>query len=189
MAYCDLWQKLQGGSGGGSGWDGSGGGGGGAIEIGAVRSLVIAHYPVDPDGGAIGPPGLIFAKGGDANFYTGAGGSGGGIFLHANSVTNSGGLLANGGNGSPFYFLPGPGGGPLYESGVAGEGRITILYDSGGFVNDGAIFGLLEVAEVPNLVPQPTALVPMGTGILVVFGVCWIRRRRVHLSTAMNAPA
>ncbi len=113
--YGDLVVLLEGGSGGGwSSIRGGGGGGGGVIEIGALGDIVIGGYSILANGGAGGGP-LRIASGG-------GGGSGGGIFLHGDSVRLHSPLHAAGGSAAPFY-----------QGGGGGGGRVLILTGPGGF--------------------------------------------------------
>lgn len=127
-SYGDLHNLLQGGSGGGLGEGGSGfygpafpgGPGGGAIELGAVGSISIAGVI-----SANGSGGKQETAGSNGLFGDSGGGSGGGIFVHASSVSlTSGYLAANGGYESPSYAGIG---------GDGGGGRILIQYGAGGF--------------------------------------------------------
>jgi hypothetical protein len=112
-SYGDLTASLQGGSAGGAG----AGAGGGAVEIGAVGALIMNG-------------GRILANGASEPVILG-GGSGGGIFLHGESVSLSGSLSANGGNGGSGVTNGGPGGGRGGGGGGGGGGRILIEYGSG----------------------------------------------------------
>jgi hypothetical protein len=182
---------LQGGSGGGAAPNSNGGGGGGgAIELGAAGSITIS--------------GSISANGGDwsgSGALGGAGGgSGGGILLDANSVLLTGSLLANGGAGNHFTYVPGGDNEFLEAGGGGGGGVISILTATDGFENQGGIIdvsggaggsgqpfgpgtvggpdgaagedGIVTIVSVP----EPTSLVPLSTGLLLLLGVRWMRR-------------
>jgi hypothetical protein len=168
-SYGDLAVLLQGGSGGGSfsskGGDKSGGGGGGAIEIGAIGGISIG--------------GSILANG-FGSLSNGSGGSGGGIFLHGNSVTlsSSGLLSAQGGSET------------LVDGGGGGGGRVLIQVGAGGFTGDVSRInvsggpggsppfspsGPFSGAGAPGVitfstVPEPASLVLLGVGLLGVLG-------------------
>ena len=141
-SYGNLAVLLQGGSGGGSygsraGLE-SGGGGGGAIEIGAIGRITVG--------------GSILANGYSPVNVAG-GGSGGGIFLHGDSVTLSGSSLlsAQGGNGGSF----GASGG--------GGGRVLIEYGQGGFSGD--VGNINVTGGAGNLLPPPFPTEPYsGSG-------------------------
>jgi hypothetical protein len=164
-SYGNLALLLQGGSGGGSlntraGFL-AGGGGGGAIEVGAVGRIKIG--------------GSILANGGNGL----SGGSGGGIFLHGDSVALSGVLSAEG--GSNDFGDDGGGGG--------GGGRVAILTEPGGFtgsvgginVSGGADstfinnepFSADGAPGVVALIPEPASLVLVSIGMLGVLGGTW----------------
>jgi hypothetical protein len=171
--------QLQGGSGGGGAGGGSGGGGGGAIELGAVGYLTISGR------GAINADGATPTYPAEAN--DGGGGSGGGIFLHADSVLLTGTLSAAGGYGNEGFVNPGPGGGEIGNGGGGGGGEVTILAGPGGFegslanINVSGGFGGGDgVINVLSTVPEPASLVPMGTWVLVLLGVGWMRRNGAH---------
>jgi hypothetical protein len=180
---------LQGGSGGGAApLANGGGGGGGAIELGAAGSITVS--------------GSIFANGGDGSgiFGGAGGGSGGGILLHANSVLLTGSLLANGGAGNSFTSVPGSDNEFLEAGGGGGGGVISILTATDGFENRGGTIdvsggaggsghpfgpgtgggsdgtaggdGIVTIVSVP----EPTSLVPLSTGLLLLLGVRWMRR-------------
>jgi len=156
--YGNLAVSLRGGSAGGT--FGSqygqtlGGSGGGAIELGAIGGITI--------GGSILANGI-------------GGGSGGGIFLHGDSVAllSSGALSVEGGSG-----LGGGGGGGrvlilVGEGGFSGDvGSINV---SGGAAGPGAGLGPLGDAGAPGVititaVPEPASLVLFGLGLLGVLG-------------------
>jgi len=113
--YGNLAISLQGGSGGGNLYaraPATGGGGGGAIEVGAVGGITVS--------------GSILADGGSGAYDGSGGGSGGGIFLHGDSVALLGVLSAQGGSG--YYFPQGGGGG--------GGGQVFIQTEPGGFIGN-----------------------------------------------------
>lgn len=116
--YGDLLIELQGGSGGGGGGGpccnlsgADGGGGGGGLELGAGGSVAIGGQGIRADGGP-GAGGLD---------YGGGGGSGGGILIHASSITLTSPVTARGGTGGNDGFVAGSGG---------GGGRILLLAPS-----------------------------------------------------------
>jgi hypothetical protein len=180
---------LQGGSGGGAAPITFGGGGGGAIELGAAGSITIS--------------GGINAEGGNAlgQFGGGGGGSGGGILLAANSVLLTGSLLANGGPGNSFTSVPGSDNSAFEAGGGGGGGVISILTATNGFENQGGIIDVSGgaggsgqpfgpgtgggsdgtaggdgIVTIIVSVPEPTSLVPLSTGLLLLLGVWWMRR-------------
>jgi hypothetical protein len=118
---------------------------------------------------------------------------GGGILLDANSVRLTGSLLANGGAGNSFTEIPGDANGSLEAGGGGGGGVISILTATGGFENQGGTIdvsggaggaggpfgdgtaggdGIVTIVSVP----EPTSLVPLSTGLLLLLGVRWMRR-------------
>jgi hypothetical protein len=169
-SYGNLGVQLQGGSGGGGAVYGSGGGGGGAIELVAVGSL--------------GINGAILANGSNGADFGAAGGSGGGIFLHADSVVLSGMLSAAGGSGIPGFVNPGPSDGNSNAGGGGGGGEVAIQgFFEGSLsnidVSGGPSGGSGAVAGADGVIglPEPASLVPMGTGVLFLLGVVWMRRK------------
>jgi hypothetical protein len=170
--YGNLATQLVGGSGGGGSGIGTygtaGGAGGGAIEVGATGSLTI-------DGGS------ILAAGGNGSPAEGGGGSGGGIFLHAESVNLSGidALSVNGGNG--VYGGGGGGGLILVEASSSYTSSGTDVFNlapGGGSANHyqepGAGVLTLDVATVP----EPSSIVVLATAIPIAAAYLWRRRRR-----------
>ncbi|QDV74373.1 PKD domain-containing protein [Botrimarina mediterranea] len=117
----DLSDGIQGGGGGAGGRELNpigleGGGGGGGVEFGAVGAITVEST------------GYVFADGADGmsgvGFYSGAGGAGGGILMHANDINISGSLSARGGAA---------GSNNLYSySGGGGGGRILLAHDQNG---------------------------------------------------------
>jgi hypothetical protein len=173
LPYGNLGIQLVGGSGGGAD-GGPGGGGGGAIEFGAAGALTISG------------DNSIWAKGdGGSHNNTGAGG---GIFLHADSVSLIGQdvLDVSGGNG----------GGPVSQygdyGGGGGGGQILILsnslnlsggnqeYNLGG--GNGGSPGTFSM----QLVPEPSSIVLLISALPVAAYIC--RQRRVG-SRAANRKA
>jgi hypothetical protein len=119
--YGNLFAYLIGGSGGGSAGGVGGGGGGGAIELGARGTIYITNS------------GQILAAGGAGISVTVSGvtrgsgaGAGGGILLHAPTITLAGAADARGGFPAPDSF-----------GGRGGGGRIALEYTS--FNNSGAL--------------------------------------------------
>lgn len=154
---------------GGYGGGGGGGAGGGALEIGALTTLNIIDS-------------LILAEGGDGGiaFRGGGGGSGGGIFLHAYDINIDATSLisANGGNGGGAGTHPSAGG-------CGGAGRISILSNSAGTINNsGTVTAMTGVGKdacsdlnvvtlggspdigVASSVPEPASIFLLATGIL-----------------------
>jgi len=186
--YGDLTVSLQGGSAGGSG----AGAGGGAIEIGAVGALTM-------NGGS------ILANGASEQIILG-GGSGGGIFLHGESVSVSGLLSANGGNGGSGVVNGGPSGGEGGGGGGGGGGRILIEYGSsisfagaditgfGGIGGDslfgpngpgvsGGANGILTYGPydgpfTTTVLPEPPSLVLGAIAVAIAMGFRWAARSR-----------
>ena len=151
-AYGDLSVALAGGSGGGRSFYSStistgGGGGGGALELGALGTITLNSGCNIEAKGAAGSDADLTYCGDDAD----AGGSGGGILIHADVVTFNSGANVNagggaGGNGDDDGDCPaGDGGG----GGGGGGGRIRIAYGTSG-VNNGtatANGGTADVTE------------------------------------------
>jgi hypothetical protein len=149
----DLSAKIIGGSGGGKGFDrfvsiytffgGFGGGGGGAVQLGALKSLVVTGA-ISANGGAGGQPDTPEKGPLDrpvrSETAAGGGGSGGAILIHARQVLMQGNLSACGGNaGGPLYsrIINGY----LIESssgGSGGGGRIHVAYKEFG-TNSGQV--------------------------------------------------
>ena len=107
VAYDSIQQPTLLGSGGGPGYAGVGGAGGGSIK------LVV--------GGAMRVDGSVTANGANGVNERSGGGSGGSIWLSAQSFTGTGVLSANGGAGEPA------------QGGGGGGGRISLWYDTNGF--------------------------------------------------------
>ncbi len=103
ITYGSSNNPVDAGSGGGGGnWTGGGGAGGGYIGLRIMRTATIN--------------GIITANGGNSIMYN-AGGSGGGINIHCDTIDGSGVIRANGGAGG-FYTS--------YQGGGGGGGRIAI---------------------------------------------------------------
>jgi hypothetical protein len=181
--YANLLSQLLGGGGGGTnGWGfngsgGPGGGGGGAIELGAIGNVSIS--------GSIRADGLGF---GMANGL--GGGAGGGILVHGDGVTLTGLLSADGGPGSPGgEFSPGHADVLVGGGGGGGGGQVVIdpmagaFTDTGGTIDvargaGGADGGFAGAPGLFSIVPEPTSLVMLGTGGLVLLGYGRCRHRR-----------
>ena len=183
--YGDLTASLQGGSAGGTG----AGAGGGAIEIGAVGALTM-------NGGS------ILAKGASEQIILG-GGSGGGIFLHGETVSLNGSLSVNGGNGGSGVRNGGPYGGMGGGGGGGGGGRILIEYGSSisfagaditGFGGEagqydaepggsGGADGILTYGPydgpfTTTVLPEPPSLVLGAIAVAIAMGFRWAARSR-----------
>jgi hypothetical protein len=159
LGYGNITQQLVTGSGGAQGTggtirfgQGSGGAGGGAIEVGAAGSLAVS--------GAILADGL-------AASLNGGGGSGGAILLHAAAVDLTGRLEALGGVGGV--------GDPVRNvaaGGSGGGGQVAIVYGrSYSGPGDFAVGNGSFTAQ--HSMPEPAALIMLGTGLLGVFGLAW----------------
>jgi len=184
-AYGDLTVSLQGGSAGGTG----AGAGGGAIEIGAVGALTLNG-------------GRILANEASEPIIMG-GGSGGGIFLHGETVSLDGSLSVNGGNGGSGVENGGPGGGIGGGGGGGGVGRILIEYGSGiSFagadiqVNGGnagqydtgpgiapgspgpLTYGPYGGPFTTTVLPEPPSLVLGAIAVAIAMGFRWAARSR-----------
>ncbi len=186
-AYGDLTQMLQGGSGGGGGY-GIGGGGGGAIELGAVGSLTISGE-IHADG----------SRQSGTSGYGYGGGSGGGILLEARSVSLSGLLTAVGGDGGQDWSKPGPNTFRVAGGGGGGGGQVTIrtLHGLADFSGDlshilvtggaggtgGGNSGKAGIVTI-TLVPEPSSLVLLLSGLLVAASVLRRQTRRGSLASA-----
>ncbi|MGA2246085.1 MAG: LamG domain-containing protein [Verrucomicrobiota bacterium] len=150
--YGDLTAYLQGGSGGGAsganlfGTGAGGGGGGGAVELGAGVAITL-----ESTAGILVPGGL----GGGGEAINTGGGSGGGVFLHAATVTF---------NGAPLVNASGDGGGRiafLTQSGTVSGNLQGLEVTGSAFGNPGVItFGVLvgEAAQIAIL-GQPQSVV------------------------------
>ncbi len=168
--YESLADRLQGGSMGGFGGNsnfyggglfvpGGPGSGGGAIELGAVQTVSIS--------GMILANGSQPVTGGTQTVGPGGGGSGGGVFLHGNSVDLSGTISASGGAG-----------GSGRSNGGVGSGGLVLAEFSGSFgdsgtvnVGSGPYAGRFDVASVP----EPSSLILLGISAMV--GVAATRSR------------
>lgn len=175
MAYGDLEQILQAGSGGGgtTGFFGSssGGHGGGALLLQAADQLdIFALVSVEGHTGG---------GGGDA--YGGGGGSGGGLILSASAITVAGVVSAKGGRGGEGTFDNGGGGGGgriLIET-LPGRyenyGTVTVAGGPGGssFFGRGepGEDGVITIRTLP--IPEPTTLTLATLALLQL-----TRRRR-----------
>ena len=159
---------------------GGGGGGGGEFQLGARLNIDVF--------------GSISATGGPGSAFGGGGGSGGDLFLHSNVLTlRSDSIIdASGGNGAPggrlsenIYGAGGGGSGGrviirdqdnsnnIYIFGSQ-EGHIKV--DGGAAGGPGAFTGGVGVIAAPASVPEPSALVLAGTGLLAIFAIAWLRR-------------
>jgi hypothetical protein len=103
------------GSGGGAGYAGSGGSGGGLIQITA--------------GGGVIVNGSISANGANGTNARSGGGSGGGVWLAALTLSGSGAITANGGSGDPTH------------GGGGGGGRIAVQCNAASFAGSTAAYG------------------------------------------------
>ena len=186
-AYGNLATYLVGGS-----YNQSGAGAGGGIEIGAVGALNVLAG------------GSITANGTNDPIF-GGGGSGGGIFLHANAVSVATGasLSAKGGNGGLPGPIGGPGGGSGGGGGGGGGGQILVQYTDvfnslialnalnvgGGIglgrttytggINDGGN-GTTSLVQT-FAVPEPSSIVLVATaGLLALTGTRLRDRRPVN---------
>jgi hypothetical protein len=164
--YGDLTAYLQGGSGGGAsganlfGTGAGGGGGGGAVELGAGVAITL-----ESTAGILVPGG--FGGGGEA-INTG-GGSGGGVFLHAPTVTF---------NGAPMVNASGDGGGRiafLTQSGTVPGNLSGVVVTGSAFGNPGVItFGVLvgdEAQIAISVQPQSVVTYPGNTANLTASGI------------------
>jgi hypothetical protein len=164
---------------------GNGGSGGGLIDLGALGAVNISGR-VDVSG--------YQATNGMAG---GGGGSGGTLLISGNSVTLTGGLLANGGNGgngelqvpqNSAYSGGGGGGGGVIEieagpGGFLNSGTMSVAGGTGGLgVNNGTVMsapgfdGGAGVVNIFEVVPEPASVVLMGAGA-VLLGLAGLRRR------------
>jgi hypothetical protein len=183
-AYGDLTVSLQGGSAGGVGVAAGGG-----VEIGAVGKLTVNPFA------------QILANGASQVFALG-GGSGGGIFLHGDSVTIGylSRIYANGGDGGRSVFNGGPGGGSGGGGGGGGGGRILFEYGSsltyagadlqafGGNTRGGAgaspggdgtlTYGPYGGPYTTTFFPEPSSFVLGTIAACALTGVRWLVRRR-----------
>ena len=185
-SYGNLSVSLQGGSAGGSfSYDSGGGaGGGGALEIGATGALhLLGTAKILADGGSVVGTGVLAG-----------GGSGGGIFLHGNSVNlDAGGLIsAMGGQGSGGLTVGGPQGGSGGGGGGGGGGRVLVAFGSGGgtytsssFNVSGGMSGYGSVLGGPGQItfgttafvtPEPSSLVLSTLGFAAAGALAWRRR-------------
>jgi hypothetical protein len=103
------------GSGGGQGGGGVGGAGGGAIKL-----FIDGNALLDGD---------VFANGANATNSRSGGGSGGSIWITAQTISGSGAITANGGNGEPIH------------GGGGGGGRIAIYSNTNNFSGSLAAHG------------------------------------------------
>jgi hypothetical protein len=115
VCYDSLYQPAFPGSGGGASYAGSGGNGGGLVQITA--------------GGEVEIDGVITANGDNATNPRAGGGSGGGIWISAPSVSGAGSITANGGSGAPGY------------GGGGGGGRIAIVCGTNNFAGTMSTYG------------------------------------------------
>jgi hypothetical protein len=115
VCYDSLYQPAFPGSGGGASYAGSGGNGGGLVQITA--------------GGEVEIDGVITANGDNATNPRAGGGSGGGIWISAPSVSGAGSITANGGSGAPGY------------GGGGGGGRIAINCGTNNFTGTMSAYG------------------------------------------------
>jgi hypothetical protein len=168
--YGDLSDLLQGGSGGGGYTDPgvAGGAGGGALEIGAVRALVI------------GPAGLLAAHGGRgaiSGSKVGGGGSGGGIRLHADAFALQGSVRAEGRATSSNAF---GGGGRVFLSGGAAHIGPAASLKAESFLGGVSVSAGAATHGVVTVVPAVTLV---GAG-----GVHTLGDRRVLQTQSTTQP-
>jgi hypothetical protein len=142
--YSDLTHVLQGGSGGGPHAP-PGGGGGGSLEVGAIGTITVGGNGIRADGGA--------GAGGGGGFNASGGGSGGGILIHANTVTLTSILSDTGGRGGVSSTTGSGGGG--------GGGRVVIEAGLGGFQGLG---GLIDVSGGDGNITHGTTFIGGGGG-------------------------
>ena len=146
--------------------------------------------------------GRILANGASEQIILG-GGSGGGIFLHGESVSVSGLLSANGGNGGSGVVNGGPYGGAGGGGGGGGGGRILIEYGSsvsfagaditgfGGNGGQGAAgsgiasggngiltYGPYGGSFTTTVLPEPPSLVLGAIAVAIAMGFRWAARSR-----------
>ena len=115
VCYDSLYQPALPGSGGGASYAGNGGNGGGLVQITAGDEVEI--------------DGVISANGDNATNPRAGGGSGGGIWISAPSVSGAGSITANGGSGAPGY------------GGGGGGGRIAIVCGTNNFAGTISVYG------------------------------------------------
>ncbi len=115
ICYDSLYEPGLLGSGGGSSYAGAGGNGGGLVQITA--------------GGNVEIDGIITANGQNATNSRAGGGSGGGIWISAPSVSGAGSISANGGAGAPGY------------GGGGGGGRVAIACGTNNFAGTITAYG------------------------------------------------
>ena len=174
--YESLADRLQGGSAGGIGaggailplGPGAPGLGGGAIELGAAGTVSVSGSIIANGSNGIDGNGNIPITGG-------GGGSGGGVFLHANSVDLSGTISALGGSGGAGFGS---------AQGGAGSGGLVLAqynnaygtFSDTGTVNvgSGATVGRFDVQSVP----EPSSLILLGMSALGGVVATGLRRRR-----------